>query len=260
MNKISVTGKDYSGMKDTLAASYMLFDYLEVYKNAPDDDLEVIRLRRIAGITPNVNTSKKPRGNRKKIDDEAINRLNQQGLTRVEIADKLDYSVSAVSKHIRRMESNIPRPPHGNRKDIDDQIIELHKQGLTRNAIAEAIGVTGTTVNKHYQKLGLVPNKTVRKELHLDRMKKLVGQGLTMQMMSEKLSVDHKQIKEAILKHGLWTHYNNVQELRHRFVFLQQDGGYRDYDTMKELERHEDVTTGEVMTMFEYEKRKGVKF
>lgn len=257
MNKISVTGKDYSDMKDTLAASYMLFDYLDVYKNAPDDDPEVIRLRKIAGITPNANTPKKRRGNRKKIDDEAINRLNQQGLNIRQIAEQLDYAVSTVSQHIRKIKMNIP---HANYKEIDDKIIELHKLGLTRNAIAEAIGVTGTTVNKHYQKLGLTPNNVAKKELHLDRMKKLVGRGLTMQMMTEKLHVDRKQIKEAILKHGLWTHYNEIQDLRHRFVFVLPAGGYRDYDTMKELERHEDVTAGEVMTMFEYKKRKGVKF
>ena len=257
MNKISVTGKDYSGMKDTLAASYMLFDYLDVYKNAPDDDPEVIRLRKIAGITPNSNTPKKRRGNRKEIDDEAINRLNQQGLNIRQIAEQLDYAVSTVSQHLRKIKLNIP---HANYKEIDDKIIELHKTGLTRNAIAEAIGVTGTTVNKHYQKLGLVPNKVVKKELHLDRMKRLVGQGLTMQKMSEKLNVDRKQIKEAILKHGLWTHYNEIQDLRHQFVFALPAGGYRDYDTMRELKRHEDLETGEVMTMFEYEKRKGVKF
>ena len=257
MKKVSVAGKDYSGMKDTLAASYMLFDYLDVYKNAPDDDPEVIRLRKIAGITPNSNTPKKRRGNRKEIDDEAINRLNQQGLTRVQIADQLDYAVSTVSQHLRKIKLNIP---HANYKEIDDKIIELHKAGLTRNAIAEAIGVTGTTVNKHYQKLGLVPNKVVKKELHLDRMKKLVAQGLTMQMMSEKLNVDNQQVKQAILKHGLWTHYNEIQNLQHQFVFILPDGGYRDYVSMKELKANEDLETGEVMTMFEYEKRKGVKF
>ncbi|GKS80714.1 hypothetical protein LPAF129_03990 [Ligilactobacillus pabuli] len=247
-------------MKESLKATMLLANYFEQHPDAPDDDPFVVEQRKIAGIVPNSNKPMKRRGNRKKIDDEAINRLNQQGLTRVQIADQLDYAVSTVSKHIRIMESNVPRPPHGNRKDIDEKIIKLHKQGLTRNAIAEAIGVTGTTVNKHYQKLGLTPNNVAKKELHLGRMKKLVGQGLTMQMMTEKLHVDRKQIKEAILKHGLWTHYNEIQDLRHQFVFVLPTGGYRDYDTMKELERHEDVTAGEVMTMFEYEKRKGVKF
>lgn len=244
-------------MKESLKATMLLASYFEQHPDAPDDDPFVVEQRKIAGIEIHTDKPMKRRGNRKKIDDEAINRLNQQGLTIRQIAEQLDYAVSTVSQHLRKIKLNIP---HANYKEIDEKIIELHKSGLTRNAIAEAIGVTGTTVNKHYQKLGLVPNKTVRKELHLDRMKKLVGQGLTMQMMSEKLSVDRKQIKEAILKHGLWTHYNEIQDLRHRFAFVLPAGGYRDYDTMKELERHEEVTAGEVMTMFEYEKRKGVKF
>lgn len=244
-------------MKESLKATMLLADYFEQHPDAPDDDPFVVEQRKIAGIEIHTDKPMKRRGNRKKIDDEAIDRLNQQGLTIRQIAEQLDYAVSTVSQHLRKIKLNIP---HANYKEIDDKIIELHKAGLTRNAIAEAIGVTGTTVNKHYQKLGLVPNKTVRKELHLDRMKKLVGQGLTMQMMVEKLSVDRKQIKEAILKHGLWTHYNEIQDLRHQFVFVLPAGGYRDYNTMKELERHEDVRAGEVMTMFEYEKRKGVKF
>ena len=123
-------------MKESLKATMLLARYFEQHPDAPDDDPFVVEQRKIAGITPNFNTPKKRRGNRKKIDDEAINRLNQQGLTRVQIADQLDYSVSTVSKHIRRMESNVPRPSHGNRKDIDEQIIKLDKQGLTRNAIA----------------------------------------------------------------------------------------------------------------------------
>ena len=244
-------------MKKSLKATMLLADYFEQHPDAPDDDPFVVEQRKIAGIEIHTGKPMKRRGNRKAIDDDAINRLNQQGLTIRQIAEQLDYAVSTVSQHIRKIKMNIP---HANYKKIDDKIIELHKSGLTRNAIAEAIGVTGTTVNKHYQKLGLVPNNIAKKELHLDRMKRLVGQGLTMQMMSEKLSVDRKQIKEAILKHGLWTHYNEIQNLRHQFVFVLPTGGYRDYDTMKELERHEDVTAGEVMTMFEYKKRKGVKF
>lgn len=244
-------------MKESLKATMLLANYFEQHPDAPDNDPFVVKQRKIAGIEIHTDKPMKRRGNRKAIDDDAINKLSQQGLNTVQIAERLDYAVSTVSSHLRKIKLNIP---HANYKKIDDKIIELHKSGLTRNAIAEAIGVTGTTVNKHYQKLGLVPNKTVRKELHLDRMKKLVGQGLTMQMMSEKLSVDREQIKEAILKHGLWTHYNEIQDLRHRFVFVLPTGGYRDYDTMKELERHEDVTAGEVMTVFEYEKRKGVKF
>ena len=244
-------------MKESLKATILLSDYFEQHPDAPDNDPFVVEQRKIAGIEIHTDKPMKRRGNRKKIDDEAINRLNQQGLTIRQIAEQLDYAVSTVSQHIRKIKMNIP---HANYKKIDDKIIELHKSGLTRNAIAEAIGVTGTTVNKHYQKLGLVPNKTVRKELHLDRMKKLVGQGLTMQMMSEKLNVDNQQVKQAILKHGLWTHYNEIQNLQHQFVFILPDGGYRDYVSMKELKANEDLETGEAMTMFEYEKRKGVKF
>lgn len=244
-------------MKESLKATMLLADYFEQHPDAPDDDPFVVEQRKIAGIKVNADKPMKRRGNRKAIDDDAIKRLNQQGLNIRQIAEQLDYAVSTVSQHLRKIKLNIP---HANYKEIDDKIIELHKSGLTRNAIAEAIGVTGTTVNKHYQKLGLTPNNVAKKELHLDRMKKLVAQGLTMQMMVEKLNVDRKQIKEAILKHGLWTHYNEIQDLRHRFVFVLPAGGYRDYDTMKELERHEDVTAGEVMTMFEYKKRKGVKF
>ena len=244
-------------MKESLKATMLLASYFEQHPDAPDDDPFVVEQRKIAGIEIHTDKPMKRRGNRKAIDDDAINRLNQQGLNIRQIAEQLDYAVSTVSQHLRKIKLNIP---HANYKEIDDKIIELHKAGLTRNAIAEAIGVTGTTVNKHYQKLGLVPNNVAKKELHLDRMKRLVGQGLTMQMMAEKLNVDRKQIKEAILKHGLWTHYNEIQDLRHQFVFVLPTGGYRDYDTMKELERHEDVTAGEVMTMFEYEKRKGVKF
>ena len=244
-------------MKESLKATMLLASYFEQHPDVPDDDPFVVEQRKIAGIEIHTDKPMKRRGNRKAIDDDAINRLNQQGLNIRQIAEQLDYAVSTVSQHLRKIKLNIP---HANYKEIDDKIIELHKAGLTRNAIAEAIGVTGTTVNKHYQKLGLTPNTAVRKELHLDRMKKLVGQGLTMQMMVEKLSVDREQIKEAILKHGLWTHYNEIQDLRHRFVFVLPAGGFRDYETMRELERHEDLETGEVMTMFEYEKRKGVKF
>ena len=244
-------------MKESLKATMLLADYFEQHPDAPDDDPFVVEQRKIAGIKVNADKPMKRRGNRKAIDDDAINRLNQQGLNIRQIAEQLDYAVSTVSQHLRKIKLNIP---HANYKEIDDKIIELHKAGLTRNAIAEAIGVTGTTVNKHYQKLGLVPNKVVKKELHLDRMKKLVAQGLTMQKMSEKLHVDNQQVKQAILKHGLWTHYNEIQDLQHQFVFILPDGGYRDYVSMKELKANEDLETGEVMTMFEYEKRKGVKF
>ena len=244
-------------MKESLKATMLLADYFEQHPDAPDDDPFVTEQRKIAGIEIHTDKPMKRRGNRKEIDDEAINRLHEQGLNTRQIAEKLDYAVSTVSSHLRKIRLNMPR---ANYEEIDEQIIKLHKLGLTRNAIAETIGCTGATIKRHYRKLGLTPNKGVKKELHLDRMKKLVAQGLTMQMMSEKLNVDRKQIKEAILKHGLWTHYNNVQELRHQFVFILSDGGYRDYVSLKELKANEDLETGEAMTMFEYQKKKGVKF
>ena len=79
-----------------------------------------------------------------KIDTDAIIRLYETGLSDRQIAQKLDYSVSSVSKWRRKF----GLPPHGVRPVVDFQsAMELYKAGWSDNRIARVLGTSKATIS-----------------------------------------------------------------------------------------------------------------
>ena len=260
MNKISVAGKDYSGMKDTLAASYMLCDYFDRYPNATNDEPEVIRLRKIIDSNPN----KVTRQTKLVVDDNEIIKLYERGFSTVKIAHELGYSQSSVSKHLQAL--GINRKTLDSR--LDSEIIQMHKDGLTRTAMASKLGFDFNRINARCKILGLKPNKHQQGQISPARVRKMMKQGLNIQAMAKKLKVGAAKVTETMNTNGMRTQYNEIQKLTRQYVFILEDGGYHQYDNLQELRMSEHLghakvakykASKRILTRFDWLQKWGVK-
>lgn len=90
----------------------------------------------------------------KYIDDEKILALYQQGCLHKEIANKLGYGVSTVTRHLLDMGYRTVSPINKN------DVIEMHLRGMTDREIAGSLGCTRSNVTTILNKAGYTSRKS----------------------------------------------------------------------------------------------------
>lgn len=255
-------------MKESLIACYELDRYFREYPDAPESDPIVIALRKIInkmeeevkGVAVAHTVS-----HRIIIDDNAIIDLHNKGMSTVLIAKELGYSQSIVSRHLVKL--GLGRSDRD--RKLDQEILKMHKDGLTRTAMAAKVGINYNKINNRCKKLGLKPNKRKKTELSPARVRKEMVKGLTIKEIAEAMKTSTSLVVDTMKKNGMKTRYDEIQQLKHRYVFILDNGGYHQYNNLDELKKAEYLNSpirmqemknaGRVLTRFDWLQKWGVK-
>lgn len=117
---------------------------------------------------------------------ENVQRLLNDGLTRVEVSKELGISTTVVSGIVARNNLQWPRKTPARERIDADELRELLTTGKTWNAIADELGEPVSTVRRRAEDLGL--RNTVRRARRKDAIKR----------------VDAERLRELLAKDMTW--------------------------------------------------------
>lgn len=132
---------------------------------------------------------------KKFIDDEKILELYGQGMLHREIAEKLGYGVSTVTRHLLDMGYGV--------QTIDkEKVIQLHNDGLTDLEIADTLGCTRSNITSYLNKIGYTNRKSKKDNFELRNKisKSLIGRYVGSNNPNYKGYTDEKTIARGIFK------------------------------------------------------------
>lgn len=131
----------------------------------------------------------------KYIDDKKILELRKNGMLHREIANKLGYGVSTVTRHLIDMGVR-------NERIDKDEIIRLHNKGLSDNEIANILGCTRSNITAQLNRLGYTNRKSKADNIELrNRISdSLIGRYIGTDNPNYKGYTDEKTIARGIFK------------------------------------------------------------
>lgn len=124
--------------------------------------------------------------------------LYKQGLSRQEIAEKLQISSKAVNSHIAKLREagNLPAFVQ---IPTEDLVKEFYEQELTIDEISSKLSISRSTVSKHLRHLSLSGKIEKREPIFkADKIEELYNKGASFDEMAEQLNIPIKAVYSHI--------------------------------------------------------------
>jgi transcriptional regulator len=133
---------------------------------------------------------------RKKIDDQELIELHNNGLMHKEIAQSLGYSVCYISQRLNKLGYSTYH------KDSRKEIEQLHNKGLQDNEIAEILGCTRSNVTILLNRMGYSNRRSQEKPIDVRNRisNKLIGRYTGENNPNYKGYNDEKKVARGIFK------------------------------------------------------------
>lgn len=129
------------------------------------------------------------------IDDEKILELYKQGMLHREIASKLGYGVSTVTRHLLNM-------GYGMQVVDKSKMLQLYNEGLTDLEIANQLGCTRSNITTYLNRMGYTNRKSKKDNVELRNKisKSLIGKYIGDKNPNYKGYTDEKTVARGIFK------------------------------------------------------------